>query len=209
MAKLHEPQRDDDEFVFDLYDASVPQDEPLVWLLPEENLALLDSPPQRASQLSPRDVDLPVTVAAAERMTPSFDSPILSLPGAPFSHSLNEKLLAPHRSTRGLLRIAAVAAILLLGTTLPSIIERSQPAHVKASAASKGLAIPAAAVEKGRILNVMSSRDESIEDLSLRYAGHFDAEQFQEIRKLNPEVLDFEHLQGGDLIKIPLPAKLK
>jgi hypothetical protein len=204
MANLPEPQRDD-EFVFDLYDASAHEDEPLVWLLPDETLALLDSTRQGALQVSLRDIALPGTIENPERVTPGFESPILS-PGVPFSHSLNEKLLAQHRSTRGLLRIAAVAAILLLGTTLPSIVERSQPAYVKASAASNSSAAPAEAVEKGRILNVMTSRDESIENLSLRYAGHSDDQQLEEIRKLNPEVLDFEHLQGGEVIKIPLPA---
>jgi hypothetical protein len=208
MADLPKPQRDD-ELVFDLYDASVHRDEPLVWLLTEENSALLDRPPQGASQPSPRDIALLAPVVTPERVAPGRDSPILSVPDELFSRPRSEKLLAPHLSTRGLLRIAAVAAILLLGSALPSILERSQPAHVKASAASNGLAVPAAVVEKGRVLNVMASTDESIEDLSLRYAGNFDEEQLQEIKELNPEVMDFDHLQGGELVKIPLRARLK
>ena len=205
LPKLHR----DDEFDFELYDASVHREEPLVWLLAEEDLALLDSPPQRASQLTTPAIALPVAVDPPERAKPRFDSPILSFPAAPFSYSLGEKSFAPYRSSRGLVRIAAVAGILLLGTTLPSILERFHPADVKASAVLRGSAAPAPVVEKGRILNVMASRDESVKDLSVRYAGGFDDEQFQEIRKLNPEVLDFDHLQGGELIKIPLKGKSK
>jgi hypothetical protein len=42
------------------------------------------------------------------------------------------------------------------------------------------------------------------QDISIRYVGHFDNDLFEEIRKLNPDLKDPDHLEDGQLIRIPL-----
>jgi hypothetical protein len=55
-----------------------------------------------------------------------------------------------------------------------------------------------------RVLTVMAGRQETVKDLSVRYAGHFDEDLFEEIRKLNSDLKDPDHLEDGQLIRIPL-----
>jgi hypothetical protein len=47
---------------------------------------------------------------------------------------------------------------------------------------------------------------ETVKGISVRYAGHFDDDLFEEIRKLNPDLKDPDHLEDGQLIRIPLQA---
>jgi hypothetical protein len=108
--------------------------------------------------------------------------------------------------TRRFLRVAAVVTILLIGSTLPSIIERLHPARVKASPAL-GTQVSAATKNANvRILTVMAGREETIKDLTVRYSGHFDGQLLQEIRNLNPGLNDLNRLEDGQLIRIPLRA---
>jgi hypothetical protein len=57
-----------------------------------------------------------------------------------------------------------------------------------------------------RVLTVMAGRQETVKDLGVRYTGHFDQDLFEEIRKLNPDLKDSDHLEDGQLIRIPLRA---
>lgn len=57
-----------------------------------------------------------------------------------------------------------------------------------------------------RVLTVMAGRQETVKDISIRFVGHFDDDLFEEIRKLNPELKDPDHLEDGQLIQIPLRA---
>jgi general secretion pathway protein A len=58
----------------------------------------------------------------------------------------------------------------------------------------------------GVILTVAASANQSIRDLSLRYMGHFDSKLSKQILLLNPDLKNSDHLQDGQLIRIPLPA---
>jgi type II secretory pathway predicted ATPase ExeA len=58
----------------------------------------------------------------------------------------------------------------------------------------------------GEILTVAASADQSIRDLTLRYVGHFDTDLSKQILALNPDLKDPDHLQAGQLIRIPLPS---
>jgi general secretion pathway protein A len=58
----------------------------------------------------------------------------------------------------------------------------------------------------GVILTVAAGANESIRDLSLRYVGRFDSNLSRQILVLNPDLKDPDHLQDGQLVRIPLPA---
>jgi hypothetical protein len=59
--------------------------------------------------------------------------------------------------------------------------------------------------ENGQVLTVVAGSQQTLKDLSLRYAGHFDRGLSQEILNLNPDIKDAGHLEAGQLIRIPLP----
>jgi hypothetical protein len=42
----------------------------------------------------------------------------------------------------------------------------------------------------------------------MSYVGHFDEDLFEEIRQLNPDLKDPDHLEDGQLIRIPLRAAI-
>jgi type II secretory pathway predicted ATPase ExeA len=120
---------------------------------------------------------------------------------------------------------AILVAILLSGTLLLTILGRSQskqlipPPALDSSADSVGPLLPAdradgatanydAAPEDtdhGQVLTVVAGPQQSLRDLSLRYAGHFDSELSNKILLLNPDLKDPDHLEEGELIRIPLP----
>ena len=56
-----------------------------------------------------------------------------------------------------------------------------------------------------QVLTVVVGSHQTLKDLSLLYAGHFDPDQFKEICNLNPELKDPDHLQAGQLIRMPVP----
>jgi hypothetical protein len=60
--------------------------------------------------------------------------------------------------------------------------------------------------EQGQVLTVVAGPQQSLKDLSLRYAGHFDSDLSNKILSLNPDLKDPDHLEVGELIRIPLPA---
>jgi hypothetical protein len=185
-----------DDIIFEIYDESIHQDESLAWFIAEEDLALLEKPPQSATQ--------DARPSKTKPPAPCIESPIFSFPAAPFSFRLTDALLVQPDPTRRLLRVAAVLAILLIGSALPSIIERAHPVRVKASSA---FGIPVSGTTKNarvRVLTVMAGRQETIKDISERYTGHFDSELVEEIHNLNPGLSDFKHLEDGQLIRIPL-----
>jgi type II secretory pathway predicted ATPase ExeA len=57
----------------------------------------------------------------------------------------------------------------------------------------------------GQVLTVAAGPQQSLRELSLRYVGRFDSELSNQIRKLNPDLKDPDHLVAGQLIRIPLP----
>jgi type II secretory pathway predicted ATPase ExeA len=58
----------------------------------------------------------------------------------------------------------------------------------------------------GEILTVAAAANQSIKDLSLRYVGRFDSNLSNQILGLNPALKDPDHLEAGQLIRIPLPS---
>ena len=55
------------------------------------------------------------------------------------------------------------------------------------------------------MLTVVAGPQQTLKDLSLRYVGHFDGDLSEKIRSLNPDLKDPDHLEAGQLIRIPLP----
>jgi hypothetical protein len=61
-------------------------------------------------------------------------------------------------------------------------------------------------MDDGQVLTVAAGAQQTLRDLSLRYTGHFDSELAIKIRALNPDLKDPDHLEAGQLIRIPLPS---
>ena len=51
----------------------------------------------------------------------------------------------------------------------------------------------------------MAGPHQTLKDLTLRYVGTFRQRTAQKIRSLNPDLKDPDHLEAGQLIRIPLP----
>ncbi len=124
-------------------------------------------------------------------------------------------------------RSAILAVILLSGTLVLAILGRSAsrqgltPAIFDQSSASNtfGALIPADRSEgatanydaapqdtgNGQVLTVMASPQQTLKEITLKYVGHFDDELSKKIRDLNPDLKDPDHLEAGQLIRIPLP----
>jgi general secretion pathway protein A len=122
-------------------------------------------------------------------------------------------------------RSAILAVILLSGTLLLAILGRSEskreitPAAVDTSsdalramtradrsdATTAGYDAAPQDTGSGQMLTVVAGPQQSLKDLSLLYVGHFDSELSEKIRSLNPGLKDPDHLEAGQLIRIPLP----
>jgi hypothetical protein len=57
----------------------------------------------------------------------------------------------------------------------------------------------------GQVLTVVAGPQQTLKDLSLRYVGRFDSDVAEKIRSLNPDLKDPDHLEEGQLVRIPLP----
>jgi hypothetical protein len=51
----------------------------------------------------------------------------------------------------------------------------------------------------------MAGPQQTLKELTLRYLGRFDSDLSKKIRSLNPDLKDPDHLEAGQLIRIPLP----
>ena len=110
---------------------------------------------------------------------------------------------------RWLFRVSALACILLIGNLLLAILEQTLLSRTKASTVVDGASARTYRADpqgrtRVRVLTVMASRKETIKDISIRYVGDFDQDLFDEIRSLNPTLKDPDHLEDGQLIRIPL-----
>jgi general secretion pathway protein A len=122
---------------------------------------------------------------------------------------------------------SAILPILLLagGTLLLAILGRSEsrqrtPAGFDQSRDTSDPSLPAdrspgayagydatpQEMDDGQLLTVAAGPQQTVKDLSLRYTGHFDSELAIKIRALNPDLKDPDHLEAGQLIRIPLPS---
>jgi general secretion pathway protein A len=120
---------------------------------------------------------------------------------------------------------ALLIIILLSGTMIATYVSRSQakrevnaapiehPSNAQAAIVSAdGTKVTAPNYDadpqdtgNGQVLTVMAGPQQTLKDLTLRYVGHFDDDLSQKIRSLNPDLKDPDHLETGELIRIPLP----
>ena len=56
-----------------------------------------------------------------------------------------------------------------------------------------------------QVITVSPRAGQTIQELSLLYAGRFDQQFYEQIRVLNPDVKNFDQLEAGQLIRLPLP----
>lgn len=125
-------------------------------------------------------------------------------------------------------RSAFWGVALLCGAMLIAILVRSQSKHAPSpeasSPATSSISVGAANnsgssettsadydaapqdTGDGQVLTVAAGPQESVKDLSMRYAGRYDAALGARIKALNPDLKDLDHLQDGQLVRIPLPA---
>jgi hypothetical protein len=223
-------------FSCEIYDVSRYPDHELIWLSPEEEPPTLIQLAESFKSLSldTRDVGGPEPTPSdcpqaeqpgilpdpAHHQSINADVRLLSSNrpegdssvGIPITSSPLTYITPPQFNlTRWLFRVAALVSILLIGSVLPSIIEHMRPIRVKASATA---GTPSTGTQNARrprsgavrVLTVMAGREETVKDISLRYVGHSDDDLFEEIRQLNPDLKDPDHLEDGQLIRIPLRA---
>ena len=60
-------------------------------------------------------------------------------------------------------------------------------------------------IGSGQVLTVVARPGQSLKELSLLYVGRFDSDLFEQICSLNPELKDPNHIEAGELIRVPLP----
>ena len=169
-------------------------------------------------------VAIPVAASLALNTAEPGSSPD-AIRASSANHSTTQltfKPLAQVNPSRWFFRATALTGVLLLGSLLPVVFEREESSRARASTTlghwssadgnpSEAKAMTYSAdpqdTEGGQVLTVIARPNQTLENLSLLYAGHFDAELLEQIRALNPELTDPDHLEAGQLIRIPLPPK--
>jgi len=172
-------------------------------------------------------VAAPVALPAAVKVSVPHAAPIAApihknrLSKAYLTYDAGKKISLP----RWPVRSAILALILLSGTLLLAILGRSESKHVITPAMFDNPSdplrapIPAGRSEgttasydaapqdtgNGQVLTVVAGPQQTLKDLSLRYVGHFDSDLSKKICSLNPDLKDPDHLEAGQLIRIPLP----
>jgi len=172
-------------------------------------------------------VAAPVAPPAAVKVSVPHAAPIAApihknrLSKAYLTYDAGKKISLP----RWPVRSAILALILLSGTLLLAILGRSESKHVISPAMFDNPSdplrapIPAGRSEgttasydaapqdtgNGQVLTVVAGPQQTLKDLSLRYVGHFDSDLSKKICSLNPDLKDPDHLEAGQLIRIPLP----
>jgi type II secretory pathway predicted ATPase ExeA len=173
-------------------------------------LKTISKPPQVPVKQAP--VNQAPFVVPPKKVHPSIDF---------ISYDANKKI----NWKRWQIRSVIVTAILLSAILALAILGRSQSKRgiglhsFDSTSGSIGSLIPSGQSENassnydaepmetnnGEILTVAASANQSIRDLSMRYAGRFDIDIFRKICVLNPDLIDPDHLEAGQLIRIPLP----
>ena len=139
-------------------------------------------------------------------------------PNAFLSYNTPQKVNQPAWS----IRTAILAALVLSGILALAVLGRSESrkgiapgifSHSSDALGDLGPGGPFAGYDAapedigdGQVLTVAAGPGQTIKDLSLRYAGHFDSDLSARIRSLNPDLRDPDHLEAGQLIRIPLPS---
>jgi hypothetical protein len=58
--------------------------------------------------------------------------------------------------------------------------------------------------DSGQVLTIAARPQQTLQEISVLYLGHFDRQLFEEICSLNPELKNPDHVQDGQLIRLPL-----
>lgn len=219
---------------FEIYDSSGAKDDTLVWLLEVEELPELGEPAESCESGDLEAVCGPETTALAcaigeqpdfpefpvqqfesadEQLLPpdapeGGDSSGISLTSSPLTYRAS----TPVVQTRWMFRVMALVGILLIGSTLPLILEHvqsTQKSSATFASSARNQSAKGTMNDTVRVLTVMAGREETIKSISLRYVGHFDQDLFEEIHSLNPDLKDPDHLQDGQLIKLPLRRRIQ
>ena len=184
-----------------------------------------------SSALAPTEVPaaVPVPVSApVSHATPSAASSVRPVPPrvALLTYGSPRK---PNSKLRG--SAAIVACVLLLASlayVIPSVRQFAEleyknilsriPAGATNSGAASRLDFSSASEvsmagddpdpedsPSSQVITVSPRAGQTIQELSLLYAGHFDQQFYEQIRVLNPDVKNFDQLEAGQLIRLPLP----
>jgi nucleoid-associated protein YgaU len=57
----------------------------------------------------------------------------------------------------------------------------------------------------GQVITVAVKPNQTLLDISVLYAGRYDTDMLKQILALNPELKNPDHLEPGQLIRLPLP----
>jgi hypothetical protein len=100
----------------------------------------------------------------------------------------------------------ALAGVLLLAGILAITLNHG-PQNQSAATSSRGTAYGADPEDAGdaQVITVLVRPNQTLEQLSVLYVGHFDAEVFKEIRALNAGLNDPDHVEAGQFLRLPLP----
>lgn len=174
---------------------------------------------------------LAATSTAADIPPAAMAAPPSEPPAAPISSEPRTSALLTYGTSKKIglpgwpVKSALLAIVLLSGTLLVTLLARSFPKRESAPAKAdhvseiQGAQVPAnpsggspasyAAdpqdTESGQVITVMAGPQQTLKDLTLRYVGHFDDDLSKKIASLNPDLKDPDHLEAGELIRIPLP----
>jgi general secretion pathway protein A len=169
----------------------------------------------------------PATIAVSQRLAAhDLIAPADDLVGGRQPTYLSYEPLKKLNRARWIFYTTAAASVLSIAilTWRYSRAEIIEPAQATASAASLNASKshgPAASLnasesmptsysadpqdtDSGQILTVIAKPQQTLKDISLVYLGHFDQNLLEQIRSLNPGLTDPDHIQGGQLIQLPL-----
>jgi len=117
---------------------------------------------------------------------------ILIFAGLSFA-PLIARLMEPWRATA-----ASIAPERNAAGFAPSVASEFGPVNSSFSADPEDTA-------SGQVITVVVGQGQTLEQISRAYIGRFDPQLLEEIRKLNPALKDPDHLEPGQLIRLPLP----
>jgi type II secretory pathway predicted ATPase ExeA len=95
------------------------------------------------------------------------------------------------------------SAVLTTSENSPKSLPLFGPADTSVSTPATYAADPQE-TDSGQVLTIAARPQQTLEEISVLYLGHFDRHLFEEICSLNPELKDPDHIQGGQLIRLPL-----
>jgi type II secretory pathway predicted ATPase ExeA len=164
-------------------------------------------PPAKVSALSPAPIPAPNAAKVGRKK--SF-----------LTYDPGRNIRTPRWSARS----AILAALILSGTLLLAILGRSESIRgirpailgnsssalfkqtIAGQTAGASTSYDAAPQDTGNglVITVAAGPQQTVKDLSLRYAGYFDRALSEKIFLLNPGLKDPDHLETGQLIRIPL-----